>query len=84
MRFDPESAGAPLRLWDLIDGDLVERDRTDPNAFACDALSLYWCVKLDSALGPTLRLSRDAEGIELLPTAEERVAALEAELERRR
>jgi len=91
VRFDPESRDRPLRLWDLVDGDLVERDLSDPNAFVCDALSLHWCIKLDTELGPTLRLSRDAQGIELLPTYAEteqaalaRVAALEAELDRRR
>ena len=43
VRFDP--ADGTLRLWDLIDGDLVERDLGDASALRCDALGLYWIVK---------------------------------------
>jgi hypothetical protein len=41
-------------------------------------------VRLDPALGPALRLARDPAGTSLIPTAEERIAELEAELEKRR
>jgi hypothetical protein len=91
VRFDAEDPGRPLRLWDLLEGDLVERDLTAPDARFCDALRLYWCVASNAALGATLRLARDAAGTELLPTVGEardaalaRVSELEAELERRR
>jgi hypothetical protein len=77
-----------LRLWDILEGDLVERDPTDREARRCDALGLYWCVVEHPRLGPTLRLARDLEGQDVLPTPEEaalaRVAELEAELARRR
>ena len=88
VRFDAEHGGSPLRLWDLFDGDLVERDLSDPNALLCDALALFWQVVPDLELGPTLRLARDTSGRDLVQTPEEaaraRVAALEAELARRR
>ncbi|HTQ06304.1 MAG TPA: Uma2 family endonuclease [Polyangiaceae bacterium] len=85
-RFDPSER--ELRFWDRIDGDLVERDPSDPEARRCDALGLYWCVIEDAALGPTLRLARFPDGRELVLTEAEaalaRVAELEAELARRR
>jgi len=90
VRFDPENAGRPLRLWDRFDGDLVERDLAGEHALLCDTLSVHWCVRRDASLGRVLRLSRDALGQTLVPSALERehaalerVAELEAELRRR-
>jgi hypothetical protein len=97
VRFDPEDSARPLRLWDRVDGDLVERDLTDARAHRSDALALYWCVTPDARLGRKLALSRDADGAELLLTPGElatraeserdaalaRVAELEAELRKR-
>jgi hypothetical protein len=71
VRFDPEDAEQPLRLWDSFDGDLVERNLGGPEALHCDALSLYWCVKQDPELGGVLRLARDALGTNLVLTPEE-------------
>jgi hypothetical protein len=71
VRFDFEDAERPLRLWDLLDGDLVERDIAVPDARRCDALGLYWCAVSDAELTLTLRLARDAAGTELLPTPAE-------------
>jgi len=69
VRFDAEDTERPLRLWDLFDGDLVERELDRPEALFCDALGVYWCVASDVELGPVLRLAaRDGA---LLPTAEE-------------
>jgi hypothetical protein len=80
VRFDPEGTEPRLRLWDLIDGDLVERDLSDPEAHRCDALGFYWCIVEDPELHSTLRLARDKEGRDLLPTpAEAERAAKEAE-----
>ncbi len=62
----------------------MERDLAGPDALLCDALGLYWCIRPDPALGPALRLARDATGTSLIPTPEERIAELEAELEKRR
>jgi len=96
-RFDPEDATSPLRLWDRIEGDLVERDLTGEHALLCDTLAVHWFVQGDATLGRVLRLSLDALGQELVPTAAERerataereraaaarIAELEAELSRR-
>ena len=98
VRFDPADKSEQLRFWDLVEGDLVERDPSDPEAHRCDALGFYWCV-VQSHLGPTLRLSRDKDGRDLLLTSTEkaraemealraekeaRIAELEAELAKRR
>ena len=69
--FDPDDAAEPLRLWDFFEGDLVERDRSDPAAFRCDALGAYWKITTDATLGPMLRLARDPEGTDLWLTPEE-------------
>ena len=71
VRFDPEDAKRPLRLWDLFDGDLVERELGRPEALFCDALGAYWCVASDLELGPVLRLAAEATDGALLPTGEE-------------
>lgn len=71
VRFDADDADAPLRLWDFMEGDLVERDRTDPEAFRCDAISAYWAVVTDATLGPMLRVARDSKGLEFWLTPEE-------------
>lgn len=79
VRFDPVAKSGRLRIWDRIDGDLVERDVSSPAGHACDALGLYWCLTVDARLGLMLRLSRDSAGIELLPTSEEAKLAAETQ-----
>jgi Uma2 family endonuclease len=80
VRFDPEDREQPLRLWDLFDGDLVERELGRHESLFCDALGLHWCVETDAELGPVLRLGRDQACQSLLPTPEEAErAAKEAE-----
>ena len=71
VRFDPMAKAGRLRIWDRLDGDLVERDVSSPAGHLCDALGLYWCLNVDPRLGLMLRLSRDSAGLELLPTLEE-------------
>jgi Putative restriction endonuclease len=71
VRFDPLAKNGRLRIWDRIDGDLVERDVASQAGHQCDALGLYWCLAVDPTLGLMLRLSRDSAGLELLPTLEE-------------
>lgn len=90
VRFDPVAKHGQLRIWDRVEGDLVERDLTSPAGYLCDALSLYWCLTDDPTLGLMLRLSRDSGGRELLPTpleaqeqAKVRIRELEAELAKR-
>jgi Uma2 family endonuclease len=85
--FDPRPVPPTLRVWDLIEGDLVERDPSLPESRRCDALGLYWCIVPDAKIGYVLRLAEGPNGEVLLPTPEEaamaRVAELEAELSRR-
>jgi Uma2 family endonuclease len=73
VRFDPDDreSPSPLRVWDLIGGDLVERSPEDPDLRFCETLGLWWVVVPHDALGPMLRLARDAAGASLLPTPDE-------------
>lgn len=81
VRFDPERPkGSRLRVWDRVDGDLVERIVRD-DLSPCLILGGALLVHEDPALGPMLRLSRDIRGQELLPTPEE---ARDAEAQARR
>jgi Uma2 family endonuclease len=85
VRFDSESSTESIRVWDAVDGNLVERSYE--TAARSNVLSAFWVVATDPVLGPTLRLSHDPEGRNLYPTpaerAERRVEELEAELGRR-
>jgi hypothetical protein len=71
VRFEPLQRDLRVRIWDGLEGDLVERDAADPAFARCDTLSAYWCVRDDTTRGPMLRLARDAEGLDLYPTPEE-------------
>jgi len=91
VRFDAEDAQSPLRLWDRLEGDLVEREVSKSELAYSDVLGLFWLVEPTPELGSMLRLSRDSAGLERLLTDEEarhaaeaRVRDLEAELARRR
>jgi Uma2 family endonuclease len=78
VRFDADETEQPLRLWDLVEGDMVERVLVGPNALLCDALGAYWCVVKDPTLGFMLRLSPNPDGTDLFPTPDE-ARKLEAE-----
>jgi Uma2 family endonuclease len=86
VRFDPE-ASRPLRIWDRIEEDLVERVIVAPSSQS-RRLRGYWLIAEQAGLGLTLRLSHDERGVHLYPTpaeaAEQRVLELEAELRRHR
>jgi Uma2 family endonuclease len=71
VSFDPEAPAQPLRLWDLVEGDLVERDPSTPDGLRCVALGAYWHLKHDDTLGLTLRVADGPDGTGLWPTAEE-------------
>jgi len=76
VRFDPESAERPLRVWSQVDGDLLERKL----ALTCAESSIvpgFWRVSEQPGLGATLRLSHDEGGERLYLTEAE---ALRAEL----
>jgi hypothetical protein len=83
VSFDADEPERPLRIWDFVEGDLVERDPGAADFRVCAVLGGFWCVCPEPAIGLMLRLGRDAAGSELFPTPEERVRALEAELARR-
>jgi Uma2 family endonuclease len=77
VRFDWRPAKAPrLRVWDRVDGVLTERVVRDDRT-PCSTLGLHWVVVAHAEQPelPTLRLSRDADGRELLLTRAETEAA---------
>jgi Uma2 family endonuclease len=76
VRFDPDDQRQPLRIFDHIDGDLVERELEVGAQPSC--LGLHWVVIEHPAYVRMLRLSRDAAGKELLPTPRESAAELKA------
>ena len=71
VRFDADEPSSPLRVWDYVEGDLVERESGPSPVAECAPLGLWWTVHKDAELGPVLRLSRDAAGRDLLPTERE-------------
>jgi Uma2 family endonuclease len=84
------SPGERLRAWDRVDGDLVERV-VENERTPCLTLGLFFVVAPVEEHPAALRLSRDVEGRQLVPTDKEeaaaalaRVAELEAELKGRR
>jgi Uma2 family endonuclease len=75
VRFDPDAPeGKRLRVWDRLEGDLVERiveaDRTP-----CLTLGLFWVVGAGAGYPAAPRLARDPEGRDLFPTPAEAHAA---------
>ena len=74
VRFDADDGERPLRVWDTLSGDLIERSPDDPHLLRCEALDLWWIVVRHETIGAMLRLARDREGRELLPTPEEQAA----------
>jgi hypothetical protein len=71
VRFDADDAQSPLRLWDRLEGDLVEREVSKQELERSDVLGLFWLVESSPELGSMLRLSRDSAGRERLLTDEE-------------
>ncbi len=81
VSFDHQDAARPIRVWDDVDGDLVERAANDPDLRFCQALGLWWATVPEAGLA-TLRLARDREGRDLLPTLEDERARAQEEIER--
>jgi hypothetical protein len=71
IRFDPDDAEQPLRIWDFVDGDLVERDPAAPGFHVSAVLGAHWVIKEEPEIGSTLRLARDPLGADLYLTPEE-------------
>jgi Uma2 family endonuclease len=84
VRFDGEDAAQPIRVWDLLAGELVERAPDDPDRPKCHALGLWWVVVEVPDIGRAIRLARDRAGADLLPTPDEAEARARAEQERAR
>jgi hypothetical protein len=80
--FDAEREPASLRIWGTVDGDLVER-KVEGLAAPSHCLPATWVVVSDATSRAMLRLSRDPEGKDLLPTPAEHERR-RAEHERRR
>ena len=79
VRFDPADREQPLRAWDRVDGELLERAPESTHLRECVVLGLWWVVA-PSAYGPMLRLARDRNGEQLLPTPSEERMRLAEEL----
>jgi hypothetical protein len=82
VRFDPLSTVPRLRVWNSLEGDLVER-RVERESAASMVIPYFWVV-LAGADGAALRLSEDAKGERLVPTPDERAEQAEAELRKLR
>jgi hypothetical protein len=84
VRFNPVSGDRLLRIWDLVNGDLLERQLSEAKAQS-RVLPGFWLNVQSASLGPTLRLSHDEHGERLFLTAAERESeARRAEAEARR
>ncbi len=84
VRFDADDHAAPLRLWDNVDGDLVERDPAAAGFARSDVLQGFWVIVRDPERGLWLRLARDEAGrdLYLTPAEQARVERVHAENER--
>jgi Uma2 family endonuclease len=67
VRFDRDK-DEPITVWDRRGRHLIER-RT--NTEECMTLHLFWTIVEDPTFGKQLRLARDREGEDLLPTPDE-------------
>ncbi len=74
IRFDCEDDVRPLRVWDRIDDDLVERALPVATEAPSTQLQVDWVVTLEPQLGPALR-PRDRQTGRLLPTPAPSVAS---------
>jgi Uma2 family endonuclease len=70
VRFDWKKPKTSLRIWDNVEGDLVERIMEGEEARLSSVLPYYWTVVNDM-----LRLAEDASGNRLLPTYQEQAQA---------
>ncbi|HEY3255706.1 MAG TPA: Uma2 family endonuclease [Polyangiaceae bacterium] len=82
--FDPGAPERPLRIWDFVGDDLLERRLPAPLAHSRH-LGGYWLPIEEPNGGLTLRLSRDPQGLLLFPTlAELNAQRFQAEAEAHR
>lgn len=84
VAFDPNVPEQPLRIWDFVGNDFLERRLSDPWAHS-PHLHGYWLAVDVPGEGLTLRLSHDPQGERLFPTpAEAEAEGRRAEAEGRR
>jgi hypothetical protein len=81
VMFDSDQDPPSLRVWNSVDGDLVER-AVDGVVAPSLCLPLTWVVVPDDEWGSFLRLARDPEGKDLWLTTLERVAELQRSVEK--
>lgn len=79
VRFEPQGE-KPIRIWDRVDGALIERGPNRYGTYECKTLGLYWTLRTSKDFGVQLRLAMDQNGTEILLTPEEDLALLRAEL----
>jgi Uma2 family endonuclease len=81
VRFDPDAPAAEqLRVWDRIEGDLVEREVDQAGSTPCATLGFHWIVVPAEGFPAALRLARDPRGDDqLLTLAEAETRAKERE-----
>ncbi|MFO0587011.1 MAG: Uma2 family endonuclease [Polyangiaceae bacterium] len=84
VRFDPDDGERPIRVWDNVEGDLVEREEPEGGLFACTSLGMFWVAVPHPMFVRMLRLARDPEGRDLLPTPVEAEARARQEEARAR
>lgn len=82
VRFDPDDVVRPIRVWDHMEGDLVERALPEDGVFTCTALGLYWVALPHPLFDQVLRLARDRAGKDLVPTPVEAEARARQNAER--
>jgi Uma2 family endonuclease len=82
VAFDPDFPEQPLRIWDFVGDQLLERKLLEPWAKS-QHLGGYWLPVEVPGEGLTLRLSHDEHGEHLFPTRAE-AEARRAEAEARR
>ena len=71
VRFDRKNSKQWLRVWDRVGKKLVERKS---GVYECKTLELFWVIKVHAVYGPQLRLARDRQGDDLLPSPSERLS----------
>jgi len=82
VAFDPNLPEQPLRVWDFVGNDFLERRLLEPWAHS-PHLNGYWLAVDVPGVGLTLRLSHDPHGEHLFPTPAE-AEARRADAEARR
>ncbi|MBK8257151.1 MAG: Uma2 family endonuclease [Polyangiaceae bacterium] len=83
VRFDPENEVDPVRVWDRVDGVLLERGPESTPFRECATLGMWWVV-VPTDFGPQLRLAKDRDGRSLVETPIESNTRLMVELQEAR